>query len=149
MDYNISNENSLEIMTVNEEMKYNLKIIAKWSKFFAVLGFIGTAFMILGGFAAFIIGLSKHRGLELTIGGIVYVILGVINLFPLLYLNRFADQTRDGIERNNEVILTWGISNLKSFYKFMGIMTIVIISIYILIIIGAIVGGVLHSIGRI
>ena len=74
--------------------------------------------------------------------GFVYVILALVYFFPILYLFRFAKKMKDSLRTNDNSELTAAFSNLKSHYKFVGIFTIVILSLYLLIFIIAIFAGV-------
>ncbi len=121
---------------------------AKWAYFLSILGFIGIGFMVL---LAFFMGtvmsmISGFSGAEEAsyMGGfitVLYLVLAVLYFFPVLYLFKFASNMKDALRTNDSDSLTASFGNLKSHYKFLGIMTIVLISIYILIILFAILGG--------
>lgn len=69
----------------------------------------------------------------------LYVLIGLIYFFPILYLFRFSNWTKKALMNKSSLDLSVALKNLKSHYKFIGILTIVIISLYILVIIGAVV----------
>lgn len=64
--------------------------------------------------------------------GFVYIIIAVVYYFPVNYLYKFSSQMRTGIDSNNQELMTLGFENLKSLFKFIGVATIVVISIYVL-----------------
>ena len=64
------------------------------------------------------------------------------------YLYKFAGKTKEGILIDDESTTTEGISKLKSFFKFWGICTIVILSLYAVILLFAIIGGVSAALMR-
>ncbi|MFI1743149.1 hypothetical protein [Thalassobellus sediminis] len=137
-------------LEVNDEIKGFLKEIAKWAYFLSILGFVGIAFMIIGG-----VGVSLYTGLNQFGGntayglgysagiGLVYVILALIYFFPVIYLFKFSVKMKKALKSINNEDFKNAFLNLKSHYKFMGIFTIVIISIYFFILVGAIAGNAL------
>lgn len=111
---------------------------AKWAKFLSILGFIGTGFMVLG---AFFIGsvfssLPGAASAAMPFGGgvmtVVYLLMAAFYFFPTLYLYRFATKTKSAILGYNTEMLTEGLENLKSVFKFWGIFSIVMLSLYAL-----------------
>jgi predicted RND superfamily exporter protein len=118
-------------LNVTNSIKENLITSAKWARFLAIVGFIFTGFL---GIASLVILISAlMTGFAPLIGmGLVYVVLTVVMLFPGLYLIRFAGSIEKGLNTNKQSEFDFGIQNLKSLFKFMGIYTIVVIGIYIL-----------------
>ena len=133
---------------ISEEIKGYLKETATWAYFLSILGFIGLGLMVLMGlFFGTILssmpGGDPYSELGFSGGfvGIFYVIIALIYFFPILYLFRFAKKMKDALRGNDNVELTAAFSNLKSHYKFVGIFTIVILSLYVLIFIIAMLVG--------
>ncbi len=133
-------------LEVKDEIKGYLSEISKWSYFLSILGFIGVGLMVLLGiFVGFFSGLNSLGGSSNTLYnfgysmgiGFFYIVLALVYLFPILYLFRFSKRMKSALKLNNNEDFRIAFSNLKSHYKYMGIFVIVIISIYILIIIGA------------
>ena len=89
-----------------------------------------------GGFGSF--GGVGGSGVSASILGFVYLVMGALYYFPILYLYKSGAGLQNGAQLHNQELLTSGIENLKSHYKFVGILTIVIFSMYILGIIIAI-----------
>ncbi len=81
-----------------------------------------------------------------TVGGaflsIVYVLVALLYFFPCLYLFRFSTRMQTSIRSNDQRLLNSSFSNLKSCFKFMGILTIVVLACYFLALIGGIVAAV-------
>ncbi len=65
--------------------------------------------------------------------GFIYVLMGLLYFFPIYYLFRFSAQVRPALASKNPQDLESALENLKSHYKFIGILMIVMISIYVLI----------------
>jgi heme/copper-type cytochrome/quinol oxidase subunit 2 len=66
---------------------------------------------------------------------IIMLIFAVIYFFPLLYLLRFSTYTKNAIANLDGNLLTLGLKNLKMYWKYIGILIIVVISLYILLLI--------------
>ncbi|WP_338359969.1 DUF5362 family protein [Yeosuana marina] len=133
-------------LEVKDEIKGYLSEISKWSYFLSIMGFIGVGLMVLAGiFVGFFSGLNNLAGSSNTLYnlgysmgiGLFYIVLGLIYLFPVLYLFRFSKRVKSALKLNSNEDFRIAFLNLKSHYKFMGIFVIVIISIYVLILIGA------------
>lgn len=128
----------------NSEIEAYLLTTAKWGKFLAIVGYVGLVLMILasvtllgqdsGGTA--IPGTTIGSGLI----GIVYILFVIAYYFPVTFLYRFSVKIQSAIQQNDETNYTLAFENLKSLFKFMGILTIIIISIYVLVLVVALVG---------
>jgi hypothetical protein len=137
--------NNLEQQTValevTENSKFYLKTAASWSKFLAIMGFIGIGFMVLGAItlipmSAWQTPYSAYSSLPVSFSalGIVYLVMAIIMFFPTLYLFRFSQQTVNALELNNALELEEGFKNIKRYWKFKGILVIVYLSLCILFI---------------
>ena len=93
--------------------------------------------MILGGLFIGIAGGSSQFGII----GFIYLGMAVIYFFPIYYLYLFAQKIKKAVNSTSQSDLEGGFENLKSCFKFLGIFTIVIISVYILIFLVAFVAG--------
>ncbi|MDF3026372.1 MAG: hypothetical protein K0S23_679 [Fluviicola sp.] len=119
-------------LRINNSIKENLITAAKWARFLAVMAFVFTGIMGIASLVILIAALSS--GIPSLIGmGLGYMIVTIVFIFPGLYLIRFAGSTEKGLRSNKQGEFDYGIQNLKSLFKFMGIYTIVLIGVYILI----------------
>ena len=118
----------------------------KWAKFLGILGFIGIGCLVL---LSFSIGtIMSMAGGEAVAGlpmlsstmflTIVYLMMAALYFFPILYLYNFGNKIQTAIRNEDQAILNEAFMNLKSHYKFIGILAIVLISIYVLGIVFAI-----------
>jgi hypothetical protein len=126
-------------LTINNEIKAYLLETSKWGKFLAIVGYVGMGLLLLLGIV-FIVGFSIFSsvpgvGFPIRIMGLVYILLSVAYYFPLKYLYNFSIHLKQGINSINQQRVTYGFEYLKSLFKFMGIFTIVVLSIYVLIIV--------------
>lgn len=127
----------------------NLRITAGWALFLSILGFIGIGFFILMGIFASItlssFGSDAMGGdfpFPPALFSLFYIVLGLLYFFPILYLYRFATQIRAAVQQKAQNILNQGLANLKAHYKFVGILAIVMIALYLIALIGFFLVGV-------
>jgi len=111
---------------------------AKWATFLSILGFIGTGIMVFAGITMMIISpmskLGSPFGFPLTLLGLLYIVLAVLYFFPAYYLYNFARKSKVALYNNDQEELDESLMNLKKTFKFLGIMTIVLVSAYIIMI---------------
>ena len=130
--------NNLFELQVDHQGSSFLRETAKWSKFLAIVGFIMMGLMlavlIFAGTTManlFASGYGRSTG-----GGFFQVILLaaflLIYFFPCLYLYKFATKMQVALRNNDQETLNSSFENLKSCFKFMGILMIVILAIYAL-----------------
>jgi hypothetical protein len=139
-------------LQIDQPSQNYLSESARWARFLAIMGFIGCGLMVLGGllFGSFFSLMMKNAEPETTAaaGGMISslyaasAIMGaVLIFFPSLYLFRFSSKMRMATNNNDQSALTDSIKNLKSFFKFYGIVTIVVLSLYALAIVAAVIGA--------
>lgn len=126
-------------LLLNNKITESLMSTAKWAKFLAIMGFIGCGLMAIGGFFASVafsaMGRHSYSPVPPWVFSFIYLAMAVLYFFPTLKLFLFSNEMKNGIESNEENSITSGFKNLKSFFSLLGIYTIVIISLYILLII--------------
>jgi hypothetical protein len=129
----------------------NLNETRKWTMFLSILGFIFLGLMILGLFVAiFALGAASRYGegmgmITPALSGttmIPAIILAAIWFFPLYYLMMFSKYSALAARNKDSAALSSAMKYLKLHYRFVGILTIVVLSLYLIIILIAIsVGG--------
>jgi hypothetical protein len=138
-------------MKLNESARDFLKETAKWAYFLSILGYIGIGFIIIAAlFAGTLFSamgkINPAMGAMGSSFGIVmafvYFLFAMLYFFPVYYLNKFASNAKAAIKSNDSETLTTSLQYLKSHYKYIGIMTLVIFSLYFLMFVGMIVGGI-------
>lgn len=129
-------------LTISTQSKSYLLEISKWANFLAILGFVGIGLMVLGGLVAIVAGTSiPGASGQLGLVGIIYLAMVAIYFFPTLYLYRFAQKMKIAMNNSSQENLDLGFENLKAFFKFIGIFTIVILSLYVLMLIVGLLGA--------
>jgi|SRR6185437_11853113 hypothetical protein len=125
---------------------------ARWARFLSVLGFVMCALLILVGlFMGSIVStaLSSSMGAGSYFGGtfftMLYVIIALVYFFPCLYLFQFGSKMRTALRNNDQELLSLSLKNLKSCFKFFGILAIIVLGLYALALVAAIIGA---AVGR-
>ena len=122
---------------------------AKWSKFMAIIGFIGIGLMVLVslfmaiGFGAMGASTMPELPFSMSVFSIIYVLFAAIYFFPVYYLYQFASKAKAAFATDNNEQLNASFEYLKSHYKFFGIFTLVSTIIYALILVLGIIGGIM------
>ncbi|HEY8895155.1 MAG TPA: hypothetical protein VIM79_10085 [Niastella sp.] len=132
-----STENSLFELQIDHEISSHLTQTAKWAKFLAIVGFVGCGFLLimvlfLGSMAT---SLSAFGGVPSSAGFaqvLLLVAMVVLYFFPCLFLLQFANKMLLAIRNNDQYNLTASFRQLKLCFKYIGIVTLVVISIYVL-----------------
>ncbi len=137
---NIENKEQVENSFItNTEINEYLIETSKWGKFLAIVGYIGLGILVLIGiFGSFSLSqISGFPGAGIPMGmlGFLYIIFAAIYYFPINYLFKFSVKIKQGLKTNDINSTISGFQNLKSLFKFMGIFTIVVLSIYVLILV--------------
>lgn len=136
-------------LQLNEAGRSFLRTIGKWAMFLSIVGFIFIGLMLVFAFAMFSVGALGSAAMGGAFGaigggflGAMYLIIAVLYFFPVLYLFQFSSRIKRAFAENDSVQLNDALESLKSHYKFVGIFTIIFLSLYILIIFFAIVAGI-------
>jgi hypothetical protein len=144
-------------LKLNETAIIFLKEIAKWAYFLSILGYIVIGFIVVGAvFASTIFsaigdlsevddGIETFGSLGGTFITILYLIIAAVYFFPVYYLNKFAVNIRWALKDKNSKQLSDSLEYLKSHYKFIGIMTVVVLALYLLIIVFAVIAGIAYA----
>ncbi len=135
----ISNNEMQQQLVVTDEMKNYLLSVSKWAKFLAILGFIGIGFMLIATFVLILSGsviAYRENNFFLFLSSIIYLIVAVVYFFPVYFLLKSSLSIQKGIEKTNNEELAQGFKHLKAHYKYIGIMVIVLIALYIIIFLG-------------
>lgn len=145
METSTNNFNSNDqMMVISEEIRGHLLVLAKWATFLAVLGFIGLGIMVILALFTLLLGSTFANFTTLKGGTVIYaaifIILAVLYYFPLSYLYRAAKELKASVYSVSQDLLTSGFKNLKLHFRFIGILAIVMLSIYALIFIAGMIG---------
>jgi uncharacterized membrane protein YjgN (DUF898 family) len=135
---------------LDDSAKGFLREVGKWAYFLSILGFIMVGFFVVFALFAGMIFSSIGQMMPMRQAGMFgssfgmiipffYLLIAALYFFPIYYLNKFASNLKLALKNNDSATLASSFEYLKSHYKFIAIMAIVILSFYALFIIGAIV----------
>lgn len=125
-------------MELDREALRNLHETGGWATFLAIMGFIMMGFLVLVGLFMGAIFSNLPEGKSLPFSGSVftafYILIAAVYAIPIYYLFKFASMARQGVAQRDSSKVSGSFSYLKSHYKFIGILTIAGIILYILFI---------------
>ncbi|RXQ92982.1 hypothetical protein EO244_10920 [Ancylomarina salipaludis] len=135
-----ASENKNELVLEIQAEAY-LRETRKWTKFFAILGFIFMGLGLLGSLGLFAASsmMSAYTPFPMGAMGVFYLLLIGLYFFPIYYLLQFSNKAKEALMSRRSQALTEAMGYIKSHYKFVGIMTIVMLALYPIIIIGAVI----------
>jgi hypothetical protein len=147
------NQTQLFSLTIDPLIKSHLSETARWGKFLAILGFIMCGLVVVVGiFFGSLFGTLMNRtenpyGSTVDYSGsfgavmaVVYVIIAVVYFFPCLFLYRFSTKMKTALNGNEQSDLTLAFQNLKSLFRYVGIITVIFLGLYLIIILFAVLG---------
>jgi hypothetical protein len=132
----------LEQLTLTSSAKRFLKETAKWCKFLSILGFVGIGLMLIFSiFTGTMIGILQNtvsqplpKGLAIT-SSITYLLIAIIYFFPMYYLFQFSNRMKKALLMKNDETFEKAFEMLKSHYKYIGVLTIITMSLYLFFIV--------------
>lgn len=135
----MEDNSSLFSLSIDSSSKQYLSEAAKWARFLAIVGFVGLGVLVLSGIFASVMFSRLEETTRFgtrSVGGgfmgattaIMYIILAVIYFFPLLYLLRFANAMRAALTADDQERLVVSFQNLKACFRYVGIITIIVIA---------------------
>ncbi len=130
---------------VSEQSVEMLRQTRPWVMLMGVLCFIGSAFMLLGGLGMLAMGAlatATTKSAAPMALGVVYIPLAGLYVYPGLKLTKYAGAIGRLLQSRGPADLDAALLEQKSFWKFAGITTVVMIVLYIVLIIGMMAVGV-------
>jgi hypothetical protein len=132
---------------------------AKWSRFLGIVGFVMSGFLAI---AAFFIntlmntltamspmpgggGFGGGMGAFITI---LYLGMAALGFLYASYMYNFGTKTKAAILSNDSELLTEGFKNLKSMFRFSGILTAIVLGFYAVMLVFALIGVAIAGVGR-
>ena len=138
----ILDDNLQDGLNLSPEIKSYLYETARWGKFLGIIGFmfiglfvLASLFMgstmgtLMGAFNDLPGGEAAGAGIGLTFT-FMLLITALIYILPVWYTYKFATEMQGALRSSNNYQLTEAFRNLKALFRFMGILTAVIIAIY-------------------
>ena len=146
-----NSETTLFGFGIDQSSRAHLSEAAKWAKFLAIVGFVMCGLIVVAAiFAGSIFAMltnsydEGYGGSAKLTGGmgafvaVFYIGIAILFFLPYLFLFRFATRMKTALNTNDQLTLNTSFQNLKIMFRYVGILTIVMLSFYALIILIAI-----------
>ncbi|MBK6963780.1 MAG: hypothetical protein IPH20_07460 [Bacteroidales bacterium] len=134
-----------ERLTLNNEAIQSLRETRKWTTFFGILGILMVVILLITSLIlAFVLPLINETA-ETPVNPVffsaIYLLLGGIYILPIIYLMRFGSLIRKAFMESSDQLVGLALKNLALHFRTVGIITIVMIGLYILFIIAMVIFG--------
>jgi hypothetical protein len=141
---------------VTERAQRYLGETKPWVRFMSVMIFIGAGFMVIAALAMFALmsagGAAGDNPLAGVIGGsvaaLVYLALALLYVAPGVFLSRYAGAIGRLAKDKSVGTLEDALQHQRSFWRYVGILTLVSVALSVLVVTLAIVVGVLAALPR-
>ncbi|HEX6190918.1 MAG TPA: DUF5362 family protein [Chitinophagaceae bacterium] len=137
--------NNLFNLTVDNPVKSHLGETAKWGRFLAIVGFIMLGLMIVFGLVMIAspnltsssdyntYGDATPMAIERSVTAILLILFCCLYFFPCLFLLRYSNKMKTALLSDDQQGLTESFRNLKLLFRFIGILTLIVLAVYALI----------------
>jgi|ERR1700722_3968263 len=144
-----TSQSSLFELSLDHESIDHLTETARWGKFLAIVGFVMCGLIaILSFFMGSLVAASMTAGSSFSnipresvgigalgaLGGVfftaIYLVFAAIYFFPCLFLYNFSVRLKAALRANDQVKLNQSLKAQKILFRYVGIFTIVVVSIY-------------------
>ncbi len=132
-------------LIVTEEMKATLRSSVRWAKFLLVVMTIMLVLLLCLGVVLIIFAnkstllILPYASSELFVQGIIDVVLVLLLIYPLVKGYIFCKSIRRACDTDSETELARGLSAMRLWLRFYGILTIIALVLYPLLAIGFII----------
>lgn len=144
MENSFRDDKSLFNLQVDETSKAHLREAARWGTFLAIMAFIGMGlalvmFTVAGAQMATMGGRNSLYDVLGVTGTILYFafIIGIY-FYPVYALLRFSSNIKAAVNTADQERFNKGLAYLKGMFKYMGILTIIMLGLSILVVVVAI-----------
>ncbi len=121
-------------MFITKNAEKNLRITAFWTKFNAILSFIGCAFYFLSGLVLLLMKSVFHSEMFSNFKfGLIFLIISLLMLIPAIFLYQYSIFIKRSLRNANVATLEVAFNKMKSYWLFIGIMSIVMILFSIIV----------------
>ncbi len=127
---------------IAQETLNNLNTTRKWTMFLAIIGFIFLGLFIVIGvitgifLSAFNSG-ATSMGIPESLLEVIFIILAIVYFFPVLFLFRFSKHAAHAVQTLDKQELHKAFQNLNSYFAYLGVLLIIVLSFYIVALIVA------------
>jgi len=126
-----------------------------WVRFLSILGFIGVVFMLVAGLVMIAVGAVGARfarefggGVGAALLGLLYILMAVLYVFPSVFLFRYASAIARMTLGHPAEAMETALAAQKSFWKFVGVLMMVMLGLYAVILVVVIAVAVVGALAR-
>jgi hypothetical protein len=140
------------LLTITEDVRSFIYETSKWTKFLSIVGFVFTGFMVLVSLSVgailssmnSLVGAQNNPYAAMGSGFLTVFLLitAAIYFYPSFILFKFSTAAKQAVLYGDQGSLSLAMGKMKSFFKFWGILLIVLLAFYALAILSAIIAGV-------
>lgn len=142
-----SQPQALFSLSIDPVTKAHLSETARWARFLAIVGMVFVVLLVAGGvfysiwFSSMARSMQDNYGFQypasysgglVIVSALVFLITAVIAFFPMLYMFRFASQMKTAIYGNDQESLNASFQNLKRYFRYVGIITIIGLALWVI-----------------
>ncbi len=133
-----------------DKTKDLLAEIAKWGKFAGIVGFAICGILLF--VSLMLIFFGKEIGTQLAAAGqpasiansttgIAYAVMAVLYFFPAKYIYDFSVYMKQAVDHDDQESIDYSFDRLRAFFKFIGMVAIIVIGFYFLAFLFSLIGG--------
>lgn len=126
----------VETLIITEDIRSHIYETAKWAKFLSIMGFIFCVLIILMALslpslmaALKVMGQDPTMGVPVGVFSVTYIISALLYFYPSFMLFKYARAAQKGVLFMDQESLSEAFSKMKSFFKFWGVLAIVMLGI--------------------
>ncbi|RYD21992.1 MAG: hypothetical protein EOP88_09525 [Verrucomicrobiaceae bacterium] len=153
---NVPSVNRSQDSAITDGVVRELAGTKPWVRFLSVLMFIGTGLMVLLAIMMIVMGGAMAQaapsnpfiagGAGAFVGGI-YLVMALLYVYPAIRLWKYASRISELMQSATSFSLEAALREQRKFWKFFGILALILVSLYALIIVGAIIMVTVGAIG--
>lgn len=124
---------------IDSNMADEFRKMAIWGKWVGIYQFIMAGFMAVFAIFVFVTAgnpyISAYMGgsaIVVSFCGILYLAMAVLYFFIGYYVIMFANQSRNALDTGDQLLMQAGITNMRRYFKIMGIVAVVSVVMIIL-----------------
>ena len=130
-----------------------LRDAARWARFLAIAGFVFCGLFVVVAILSITVlstlfnsmGASGVAGIGGGVIGVVYIGIAILDFFPCLYLYKFAARMQTALNSNDQEQLNSSFLNMRAFYRFVGVLMIIALGLWLLGILGIFITSLTHG----
>ena len=126
---------------IDEEGKSHLSGIARWTNLNAITGLIAIGVSLISTVSA-LSRMGRYGGPAMGFSFFILLVQLVISLLLNITLINAASNIKKGVEMSNQSFFGIGLTKLATYFKIVGILTIIILVIVVLIFLIGIAAGI-------